>query len=154
MPTPGQIIERNARFFPHRPALVYGNRRLTHAQYAARVERLAGGLHARGLQRGERLAILAMNGIEYLEVYGAAEWSGVVLVTVNWRLAAAEIDWILDDAKPRALVFEAQYAARVEGLRSRMRGIECWVCIGEPAECPAWAEPYDALLGGIPAARR
>lgn len=153
MPTPGQIIERNARFFPQRTALVCGDRRLTHAQYAARVERLAHGLHTRGLQRGERLAILAMNGIEYLEVYGAAEWSGVVLVTVNWRLAAAEIEWILDHAKPRALVFEAQYAAMVESLRSRMRGIECWICIGEDAECPAWAEPYDALLATDPPTR-
>jgi acyl-CoA synthetase (AMP-forming)/AMP-acid ligase II len=146
MPTPGQIIERNARFFPHRTALRCGEQSLTHAAYAARVRRLAAGLGLRGLRRGERVAILAMNGIEYLEVYGAAEWSGVVLVTVNWRLAAAEIEWILGDARPRALLFEARYAALVEGLRPRLRGIECWVCIGEAALCPAWAEAYDTLL--------
>lgn len=146
MPTPGQIIQRNARHFPHGVALVFGEQRLTHSQYADRVARLAGGLHERGLRRGERVAILAMNGIEYLEVYGAAEWSGVVLTTVNWRLAPAEIEWILGDAQPRALLFEAQYAALVEALRSRLRGIECCVCIGTPAECPAWAEPYEALI--------
>ena len=133
MPTPGQIIERNARFFPHRTALVCSDERLTHAQLATRVAHLAAGLRSRGLVRGERVAILSMNGIEYLEVYGAAEWSGVVLVTVNWRLAAAEIEWILGDARPRALLFEAQYAALVEGLRPRLRGIECWVCIGDAA---------------------
>ncbi len=146
MPTPGQIIERNARFFPHRTALVCGDERLTHAQLATRVARLAAGLRSRGLARGERVAILAMNGIEYLEVYGAAEWSGVVLVTVNWRLAAAEIAWILGDASPRALVFDAQYAALVDTLRPRLHGIECWICIGDAAACPDWAEPYEAVM--------
>src|SRR5258706_5821571 len=147
MPTPGQIIERNARLFPHRTALVCGERRLTHADHAERVRRLAGGLADRGLVRGERVALLAMNGIEYLEVYGAAEWSGVVLATVNWRLAPAEIEWILGDASPRALLFDARYADLVDGLRTRLRGIECWVCIGDAAQCPAWAEPYEALFG-------
>jgi acyl-CoA synthetase (AMP-forming)/AMP-acid ligase II len=146
MPTPGQIIERNARFFPHRPALVCGDERLTHAQFAARVVRLAAGLRSRGLARGERVAILAMNGIEYLEVYGAAEWSGVVLVTINWRLAAAEIEWILGDASPRALVFDAQYAALVDSMRPRLHGIECWICIGDAAARPDWADPYEAVM--------
>jgi len=150
MPTPGQIIQRNAQFHPHRTALVCGGQRLTHAQYADRVSRLAGGLRAQGLQRGERLAILAMNCVEYLETYGAAEWSGIVLTTVNWRLAAAEVAWILADARPRALVFEAQYAALVDSLRPQLRGIECWFCIGPAEQCPAWAQRYEALFDAAP----
>jgi acyl-CoA synthetase (AMP-forming)/AMP-acid ligase II len=146
MPTPGQIIQRNARHFPQRTALVCGERRLTHAAYAQRVARLAGGLRRRGLQRGERLALLAMNCIEYLETYGAAEWSGVVLCTVNWRLAAPEVAWMLADAAPRAMVFEAPYATLLDGLRAQLRGIEAWFCIGAPADCPPWAEPYENLL--------
>jgi len=151
MPTPGQIIERNARHHPHRTAVVFEDRRLTHAQYAGRVARLAGGLRARGLRRGERMAMLAMNGIEYIEVYGAAEWSGIVLSTVNWRLAAAEVAWILGDAAPRALVFEQQYAALVDGLRPQLRGIECWLCIGPADDCPPWAERYEAVVESAPA---
>jgi len=67
MPTPGQIIERNARCLPRRPALVCGERRLTHAEYAARVRRLASAVRGLGVARSDRVSLLAMNCIEYLE---------------------------------------------------------------------------------------
>ena len=150
MPTPGQIIERHARCLPHRPALVCGERRLTHAEYAARVRRLASAVRALGVGRGERVSLLAMNGIEYLEVYGAAEWSGFVLNTLNWRLAASEIEWIVTDVQPAVIVFEAQYAALLDGLRPRLGSGRHWVCIG--ADVPRWAQPYETLLAsGDPA---
>jgi acyl-CoA synthetase (AMP-forming)/AMP-acid ligase II len=150
MPIPGQIIERNARCLPRRPALVCGERRLTHAEYAARVRRLAAAITALGVERRDRVSLLAMNGIEYLEVYGAAEWSGFVLNTLNWRLSAGEIEWILADVRPSAIVFEAQYAPLLDGMRSRFGGVVHWICIG--AESPPWAQPYEALLaGGDPA---
>jgi acyl-CoA synthetase (AMP-forming)/AMP-acid ligase II len=152
MPIPGQIIERNARHFPHRPALVYGPRRLSHAEYGLRVRQLASALCSLGLIRGERASILAMNCAEYLELYGAAEWAGFVLNTVNWRLAPAEVAWILADVQPRVMVFEAQYAALVGGLRAALPGVAHWICIGERGECPAWAQHYETLLaGGEPA---
>ena len=143
MPTVGQIIERNAHFSPQRLALVYEERRLTHREYAARAKRLASGLYARGLRRGDRVAILAMNCSEYFEVYGAAEWAGYTVSTINWRLAAPEIEWIVADAKPKVLVFEAQYAAVADVLRRREAGIARCICIGTE---PAWAEPYEAVL--------
>src|SRR5881394_1924498 len=152
MPTPGQIIERNARFHAQRPALVCGARRLTHAEYAVRVKQLAAALFTLGAARGERVSILAMNCAEYLEVYGAAEWSGFVLNTVNWRLAPAEVAWILADVQPRLVVFEAQYTALIDGLRARLPAVAHWVCIGAASDCPAWAKPYDELLAaGDPA---
>ena len=152
MPIPGQIIERNARHFPQRPALVCGPRRLSHAEYALRVRQLAAALVGLSLGRGERASILAMNCTEYLELYGAAEWAGFVLNTVNWRLAPAEVGWIIGDVQPRVLVFEAQYAALVDAMRSQLPGVAHWVCIGTGAECPAWALHYETLLaGGDPA---
>ncbi len=152
MPTPGQIIERNARLHPNRPALVCGSRRLSHAEYAARVKQLAAALFALGLERGERASVLAMNCMEYLELYGAAEWTGFMLNTVNWRLAPGEMAWILSDVQPRVVVFEAQYAALVDGLRPQLPGVAHWICIGAPGECPAWAHHHDTLLAtGDPA---
>jgi acyl-CoA synthetase (AMP-forming)/AMP-acid ligase II len=152
MPTPGEIIERNARCFPRREALVCGPRRLTHGALAERVRRLAAAWHAQGLRRGHRVAILAMNCIEYLEAYGAAEWAGFVLCTINWRLAPAEQAWILDDLRPQVLVFEAQYAERVDALRAGLPDAVACVCIGEPGQCPPWARGYESLVdAGDPA---
>ncbi|HEX4584585.1 MAG TPA: long-chain-fatty-acid--CoA ligase [Burkholderiaceae bacterium] len=146
MPTQGQIIERNARFHPRREAIVCGPVRLSHAQYARRVRKLAAALYQQGLRRGERLSILAMNCAEYLEIYGAAEWAGFVLNTLNWRLAPAEIDWIVGDVQPRALVFEAQYLPVVEQLRHRKHGIDHWICIGPLGVWPSWATAYEELV--------
>jgi acyl-CoA synthetase (AMP-forming)/AMP-acid ligase II len=93
-----------------------------------------------------------MNCAEYLEVYGAAEWSGFVLNTLNWRLTPAELAWIVSDVQPRVLVFEAQYAAIADGLRARLPGVAEWICIGSADACPAWARHYEAVLAaGDPA---
>jgi len=72
------------------------------------------------------------------------KWGGTIINTVNFRLAAPEISWILQDAAPRLLVFEAQYAGLVEGLRATLPDIETWVCIGDGV--PAWALRYEDLL--------
>ena len=143
MRTLGEMIERNARLHGDHTALVYAERRLTHAQLAERARRLSGALYERGLRRQDRVAILAMNCAEYYETYRACEWAGFILATVNFRLAPAEILHILQDAAPKALVFEAQYATVVDGLRAQLPGIEQYICIGDT---PAWAVSFEAIM--------
>lgn len=143
MRTLGEMIERNARLHGDHTALVYAERRLTHAQLAERARRFSGALYGRGLRRQDRVAILAMNCAEYYETYRACEWAGFILATVNFRLAPAEILYILQDAAPKALVFEAQYAAVVDGLRAQLPGIEQYICIGD---APAWAVSFEAVM--------
>jgi acyl-CoA synthetase (AMP-forming)/AMP-acid ligase II len=144
MATLGDIIERNALLFPQRPAILCGGLQRSHGEHRQRVARLARGLRARGLKPQDRFSVLAMNCPEFLELYAAAQWGGSIIHTVNFRLAAAEMSWMLQDAAPRLLVFEAQYAGLVESLRAALPGIETWVCIG--AGAPAWALPYEDLF--------
>ena len=143
MRTLGEMIERNERFHADHPALVYADRRLTHGQIAARARRFSGALYERGLRRQDRVAILAMNCAEYYESYRACEWAGFILATVNFRLAPAEILYILKDAAPKALVFEAQYADVVNELRSALPEIEQYICIGD---APDWAVSFETVL--------
>jgi acyl-CoA synthetase (AMP-forming)/AMP-acid ligase II len=142
--TIGELLERNARFHPEREALVCEGRRLNHRQLLERARRLADGLHRLGLRRQDRVAILSMNNAEYIELLAAGDWAGYIVATVNFRLAAAEVEWLLGDATPRVLVFEAQYAALVDTLRPRLATIEAYVCIGGPA--PGWANDYEAVV--------
>ena len=144
MNTIGELLERNARFYPHKEALVCEGRRYTYRQLVDRTRRVADGLHRLGLRRQDRVAILAMNCAEYMEVLGAGDWAGFIVATVNFRLAAPEIEWMLGDASPRVLVFEAQYADLVAGLRARLPGIVAYVCIGGTA--PEWARGYEELV--------
>ena len=144
VPLLGDILQHNARHFPNRTAIVAGERRVTHREHAARVRQLASGWHDRGLRRQDRVSILAMNCVEFLEVYGAAAFAGTIVNTVNWRLAEPEIAHVLADVAPAAIVFEAQYSDTIAVLRDGPAGGAHLVCLGDPA--PDWATPYEALL--------
>ena len=145
-PAPGTLAETlraNARYHGDTVAVECNGRSLTHAQLYARACRLAATWAAAGLRPMDRVSVLAMNEIEYFELYAAAELSGVVLATLNFRLAVPELTFILKDSAPRHLVFEAQYLPAVEQLRSQLPGIEQYVCIG--GEAP-WARRYEGYV--------
>jgi len=144
MRTIGELLDRNARFYPHKEALVCGGRRLSWHGLVDRARRLADGLHKLGLGRQDRVAILAMNCPEYMELLAAGDWAGYIVTTVNFRLAPPEIEWLLGDATPRVLVFEAQYTELVNALRSKFPGIVAYVCVG--GEAPAWAQPFESVV--------
>jgi acyl-CoA synthetase (AMP-forming)/AMP-acid ligase II len=137
----GDVIERNARFFPGKPAIVFEGKRPTFAEFAGRVRRLSNALVAGGLSRHHRVAILAQNCIEYFETVGTAELAGFIAVTLNWRLSAPELKAIVADCTPTVLVFEERYAVQAEALRDS--GIERFIVIGAAKE---WAESYEAVL--------
>jgi acyl-CoA synthetase (AMP-forming)/AMP-acid ligase II len=145
MQTMGELIERNACYYPNREALIYDCKRITYGQFASRVRRLADALFKLSLRRQERIAILAMNCSEYFEVYGAGEWAGYMVVTVNFRLAPPEILHVLKDSGSKMMVFESQYGGLVDSLRPQLPQISVFMCIGP--ECPDWATPYEQLLG-------
>ena len=77
------VIERNARLYAGRTAFVFEDQTVTHAQYLARVQQLAAGLRAAGLAPGERVAVIAQNRPEFLDLYGAAARLGAIVVPVN-----------------------------------------------------------------------
>jgi acyl-CoA synthetase (AMP-forming)/AMP-acid ligase II len=133
MRTVRDLIERNALCFPHREALVFGERRLSHSAYAQRALRLASGLYRLGLRRQDRVAVLAMNGVEIYETYAAAEVGGYIAVPINFRLALPEIIQVLRDSGAKVLIFEAQYAQTVTRLRGESTALTHYICTG-PAE--------------------
>ncbi|MDR2188082.1 MAG: long-chain-fatty-acid--CoA ligase [Azonexus sp.] len=138
------LIERNERLHGDQPFVIYGEQRLTFRELACRSRRLANALIAGGLRRQDRVGILAMNCPEYFEVYGAAEASGLIANPLNFRLAPREIAWIIQDAGPRVLFFEAQYAQTIGDLRTEIPSVERYICIG--AEKPDWAEAYEDVM--------
>ena len=141
------VIGRNARWRPDADAYVQDGRRLTHGAYAERVAALASWLASKGLDRGDRVAILSMNSLEYCEVVGACEWGGFVAVTINFRLTAAEIAFVLADSTPRALVYEARYAPTVAALAERLMGVEL-ICVGaDDPVAAAYGAAVDRFAG-------
>ncbi|HSR54752.1 MAG TPA: AMP-binding protein, partial [Alphaproteobacteria bacterium] len=152
----GKLIIRNWKLRADHPALYFEGRMMTHRTLAERAFRLANALSARGVGRGDRVAILSQNRPEYLEVFGAGELGGWATVTVNYRLAAPEVDYILGDSRPRVLVLDPQFADRLSpeartrldrvlvlGDGSGEEAYESVLATGEPVPPDVLPEPED-----------
>jgi acyl-CoA synthetase (AMP-forming)/AMP-acid ligase II len=141
--TLGDLVERNATCHRDEVAFDDGTRQLTHGAFFDRVRRLAHGLQVRGCQPQSRVAMLAMNRIEYFEFYGACEWAGFMATTVNYRLAPAEMRTQLASADPVVMLFEQEFEDIISQLRASLPGVSSWICIGPGV---GGAEAYEDVL--------
>src|SRR5450755_4597027 len=105
--TPLSFLERSARVWPEKTAVIYGRRRLTYSELTAEVSRLARALRAAGIEPGDRVAYLMPNLPEMLIAHFAVPLAGGVLVAVNTRLTAEEIAYILAHSGAKIVVVDA-----------------------------------------------
>ncbi len=110
------MIVRNARGSGGEIAVRAETETRTFSEFRTDVDRLAAGLVRRGVGRGDRVAILALNHPGFLAVFGAAAALGAVVVPVNWRLADEEIGYILSDCTPKMAFGDAAHADRIRAV--------------------------------------
>ncbi len=108
--TLGRWIRDRARTTPTRTAIDHLDRSVTYAQLDERSDELAGALHARGLRRGDRVATLTGNSPEHVALLFACAKTGLILLPLSWRLAAAELVYQLEDAEPAIFLVEDEHA--------------------------------------------
>ena len=110
-----RLLERIALADPSRPALYEGPRLVAdHGALLGQVGRLAGALAARGLEPGERVALVLRNRAEYLQLLYAALWAGLVVVPINAKLHAREVEYIVGHSEAKLLLADAESAQGVE----------------------------------------
>ena len=114
--TPVSFLCRSAYIFPDKTAVVHGDRRYTYRQFEERVNRLASGLRAEGLQKHDRVAFLCPNIPAMLEAHFAVPAAGGILVAINTRLNAEEIGYILQHCGARWLFADAEFAPLLASL--------------------------------------
>jgi len=105
--TPITFLERSARVFPDRTAVVDGETRLSYREFLDRARRLAAGLQELGIKPGDRVAFLALNSEPLLAAHYAVPMSGGVLVAMNTRLARHEILHILRETEASLLFVDS-----------------------------------------------
>jgi acyl-CoA synthetase (AMP-forming)/AMP-acid ligase II len=105
--TLGDIVTDNAVRFPDVVAYRHGERATTHAQLRDRAVRLVSAMAAAGVQRQDRIAVLSRNSIEFGELNAAAQLSGIIMATINFRLSPAEMADALHRVAP-SIVFCAE----------------------------------------------
>lgn len=140
------------RCFPDRPAVVDGSVRLDFGAFMARVERVAGAVLAE-TSPGDRVAVLAANAHETLELHLGIPAAGRAVVPINTRLAHAEVDYILADAAPRLLITDrseeavAPLAHHVGRVLSYGEGYEAWLADATPMPFDASPAEPESLAG-------
>ncbi len=145
--TPLSFLDRTARVFPDKTAVIYGKRRSTYAEFADEVTRTARALQASGVQPGDRVAYLLPNIPEMLVAHFAVPLVGGVLLALNTRLLAGEIDYILKHAEAKIIVTDSSYL-HMFSRASGGEGVE-QVIVVEDSEAGEVANDNDmAALGG------
>ena len=108
--TPLSLLERAAAVFPERLAIVHGPLRRTYAQFYARSRQLASALARRGIGRGDTVAVIAANTPAMLECHYGAPMTGGVLNTLNTRLDAAALAFMLDHGEAKILLVDREFS--------------------------------------------
>ncbi len=102
--TPTLFLDRSAKVYADRLAVVDGEDRWTYREFSERCLRLSGALKDKGLHTGDRVAILAPNGHLMLEAHYGVLYAGMVIVALNTRLAVAELEYIIGHADCRVII--------------------------------------------------
>jgi acyl-CoA synthetase (AMP-forming)/AMP-acid ligase II len=146
----GLLLAKRAHLNPRLEAFVdaHSGRRFTFAELDARANRTAGFLARElGVRPGDRVALLLMNGPEFLETFFAVAKLGAVGVPLNCRLVTDELQFILKDSGASTLVYGGEFATTVGELELRGPAIDVkhWVHVGGEETRAAFARDYDGL---------
>jgi acyl-CoA synthetase (AMP-forming)/AMP-acid ligase II len=122
----GEIVQRNARRYHDKTALVFEDVRLTWGQVNRRVNALANSFRKLGLSTGDRLAVLSMNCHQCIELFFTYAKSGVIGVPLNYRLSGRELEYIINNVEAQAIVVSNEYADAFKSIKNRCPSVK-WV---------------------------
>jgi len=106
--TPLSFLQRSADIYPQRESLIYNQRRYTWAQTRNRCTRIASSLAARGIGKNDTVSVFAFNTPEMFESHFSIAMAGAVLNTINTRLDAATVAYIIDHGESRVFICDRQ----------------------------------------------
>ena len=145
------LFETAASQIPDRIAIKSDAGHLTFSELNARTDRLASGLWAQGVRRGDSVGLYMMNGPEYLEGLLAAFKIGAVPFNVNYRYRVDELRYLFDNAQALAVIHGAEFTTIVDQLKNDLPKLRVLIAvedgIGE-AKSPTYAELLETPLAG------
>lgn len=164
------FLEKNAKLYPNETALVEINpanqpdhavtwreynlietsstekyrREITWKEFDTKANRFANLLLTRGIKKGDKVAILLMNCIEWLPIYFGILKTGALVVPMNYRYTAEEIKYCLDLADVKALVFGPEFIGRIEQVFDQIPDVKTFFYVGDTT--PTFADSYNKLV--------
>ncbi|GAB3026903.1 acyl-CoA synthetase [Nocardioides flavus (ex Wang et al. 2016)] len=151
----GDSLTRSASRYPDKEAVVDGDRRLTYRQFDEQVNTLANGLIARGYARGDALALMSGNSLEFLVVYYACAKAGLIVVPISLVWRTAEISYVIGHSRAKGVVVESQLVDTLLPALSDHADVELIVAPGltekhDGMRSARGATPLEELAAGQP----
>ena len=167
------FLERNAKIYPNDVALVEINperqpdknltwreynlietagesekyrREITWRDFDIKANRFANLLFTRGVKKGDKIAILLMNCLEWLPIYFGILKTGAIVVPMNYRYSSDEIKYCLELADVRMLVFGPEFIERINALEGQMPLIDNLFFVGNKSDTPSYADNYAEMV--------
>ncbi len=143
--TPLEFRDRAVTLYKEKIGIVDGDKRFTYGDYDLRINRLANALTALGIGTGGVVSFITYNAHQLLEAYYAVPQIKGILNPINIRLSQLEIEYILNHAGTKALVFQHDFLPLVESMRVNLPLVEHYISM-EGEQFPDWARDYESLL--------
>lgn len=141
----GDVLRAHARVYPDRRGARDLARSMTFREWNARSCRLANALLGTGLQKGDRIAVLSYNCVEWMEIYAAVAKANLVAVPINFRLVGREIRYIVENCEARALIVQDDLLGPIEEIRADIP-VESGKFIHIGGATPPGYVGYEALI--------
>jgi acyl-CoA synthetase (AMP-forming)/AMP-acid ligase II len=145
------FLRRATQVYPGKTAVVDGELRLTYAQLTDRVHRLSNALLDLGVERGDRVCILSPNSHFFLESFYAVSQIGAILVPLNYRLAGAEHQYILDHAGVSVMLVDSDYTKVVDAIRDGLGKVRHFISASDADPAPEGWLDWNALVAAASA---
>jgi fatty-acyl-CoA synthase len=156
----GYITRKRADMHPEKTAIIFEDQPITYKALNEGANQWAHLFLEKGIRKGDRVAVVLLNCVEFLEAFFGAAKLGAIFVPLNWRLAPPELEYQLNDCGARMLLFHDSFLANVDPIRPAIQVVEdkfVFLKSGSPTMpgfelpgCPDWAEECEAIVRNQP----
>lgn len=141
-----ELLWKNVSLYPDKEALVCENIRLSYGQFQDKIDRMAYQLYNQwGVRKGDRVGVLFGNNIEFCISIFAICQLGAIAVTLNTRLQAPELEFMLNDSGSKLLIMDKDYYPNIENIRNNLTSLE-QIFIHGQKPFPPETLPFEELI--------
>ena len=140
------FLSRPALLYPEKTAVVDGERRFSYRDLQVRANRLSNALVGLDVGKGDRVCMLSPNSHFFLESFYGTSQIGAVLVPLNYRLMAADHEYILNHAGVTVVLVDHEYVELVDEIRPRLPTVQHWIVAQDEGDAPEGWVAWEALI--------
>jgi len=125
----GDMPKRNSEIYPKKIGLIDGDKRFSYKEVNLRINRLGNALQEMGLKKGEKVAVMAPNCHQFVELYFAVAKTGLVVVPVNTRFLAEEASRVINHSESSIFVYHNALEDVAAKVRENIPGVKHFISI-------------------------